>query len=127
MTDEELQCWRCGAALTTLTPPISRQDACPGCGAELHCCRLCRWLEPRWRRGCREERAEEVGDRERANFCDYFQPRPGAHQPVADANAAARARLDSLFGGDGQDGAAAAENTAADRAREALERLFRKP
>ena len=28
---------------------------------------------------CREPIAEEVKDKERANFCDYFKPRPGAY------------------------------------------------
>jgi hypothetical protein len=28
---------------------------------------------------CRETVAEEVKDKERANFCDYFKPRAGAH------------------------------------------------
>ena len=68
--------------------------------------------------------AEEVKDKERANFCDYFKPRPGAYVP-ADVAASSKARsdLDALFGG-GPKGAA--EPTAAERARGELDNLFKK-
>ena len=73
---------------------------------------------------CREPIAEEVKDKERANFCDYFKPRPGAYSK-ADVSASnqARAGLDALFGG-AKD--AAPEPTAADRAKAELDKLFKK-
>jgi len=48
---------------------------------------------------CREPTAEEVNDKERANFCGYFQPRAGAYTPK-DMSAAdqAKAELERLFG-----------------------------
>ena len=48
---------------------------------------------------CREPIAEEVSDKERANFCDYFVPRAGAWTP-RDTSAAEQARLEleKLFG-----------------------------
>ena len=48
---------------------------------------------------CREPIAEEVSDKERANFCDYFAPRAGAWTP-RDTSAAEQARLEleKLFG-----------------------------
>ena len=48
---------------------------------------------------CREPTAEEVRDKTRANFCDFFKPRPDAY--VASNTAAAdraRTELDKLFG-----------------------------
>jgi len=41
-----------------------------------------------------------VRDREGANFCDWFKPRPEAHRPRGgEKTQAARTRLDNLFGG----------------------------
>jgi hypothetical protein len=56
--------------------PLRREARCAGCGADLHCCRLCVHFEPRWTRGCRETRAEDPRARDVANFCDWFKPDP---------------------------------------------------
>lgn len=125
MTD--LVCWKCGAPLGQLPMPLSRLETCRACGAEIHCCRACEFYEPRWRRGCREERAEDVSDRERANFCDYIRLRPDACQPRPDTAASrARAELDALFGGGEPAAPADAAPSAEARARAELERLFGK-
>jgi hypothetical protein len=119
-----LVCWKCGAALGKVLLPLSRVAECPGCGAELHVCRMCRHFEPHLRQGCREERAEQVRERERANFCDYFMLQPDAHQPQDEVAARhAQAQLDALFGG-GSAGSAGVPQTTVDAAREELERLF---
>jgi hypothetical protein len=86
---------------------------------------MCEFYEPRLSNGCREPMAEEVMDKQRANFCDYFQPRPEAFVARNDAAAkAARAQIETLFRGEAAGSAGdAARSTAAD-ARQALERLF---
>ncbi|HSW52565.1 MAG TPA: hypothetical protein VLG93_04990 [Sulfuricaulis sp.] len=57
---------------------------------------------------CDEDRAEEVLNKEGANFCDWFKPRPGAHRPRGgDKTQAAKTRLDDLFGGAQTSGAKA--------------------
>lgn len=95
----DLVCWKCGAALSSLTLPLRRLDECPKCRAELHVCKLCVDFLPSVAKQCREPTAEEVRDKERANFCDHFKPRAGAYQPADRAAAeAARAELDRLFG-----------------------------
>mgnify|MGYP000212143774 CR=1 FL=1 len=95
-----LVCWKCGASLAALPLPLSREALCPACRAWLHACRLCQFYDPRLSTKCREERAEEVRDRENANFCDWFKPRPGAHAPPGtDRAVAAKAGLQALFGG----------------------------
>jgi ribosomal protein L40E len=121
----ELVCWKCGASLEDLSLPLRRLDECRKCGAELHVCRLCEWYSPTVAKQCREPVAEEVKDKERANFCDYFKPRPGAYV-AADVAAVARAKseLDELFGGTGTK--SAEEPSAAERARAELEKLFGK-
>lgn len=120
----ELVCWKCGASLADLTLPLRRLEECRKCGAELHVCKLCEWYSIAVAKHCREPVAEEVKDKERANFCDYFKPRPGAYVPAdVAASSKAKADLDALFG---RTKNGAAEPTAADRARAELDRLFKK-
>lgn len=96
----DLVCWKCGAALAALSLPLSRRDECARCRAELHVCRMCADYDMRVAKHCREPTAEEVNNKESANFCDFFQPRAGAWVPK-DRSAADRARdeLEKLFGG----------------------------
>ena len=108
MSADRLVCYRCGAALTALSLPLSRRDECPECRAQLHVCRMCTHHAPRLSRGCDEDDAPDVRDKERANFCDYFRPRPDAFDAErAAASAAAHAELAKLFG-DAPSGAASA-------------------
>jgi hypothetical protein len=96
----DLVCWKCGASLAALPLPLSREAECPKCRAYQHCCRLCHFHNPRVTSQCDEERAEEVRDKEGANFCDWFRPRPEAHRPRGgEKTQAARTKLDDLFGG----------------------------
>lgn len=100
MAEAELSCWKCGSALNGVPMPLSRLSECLLCHAELHVCRMCRFYDPKLRQGCREDRAEHVQEKLRANFCEFFQPKPDAYEAVDDAPAqAARARLDALFAG----------------------------
>lgn len=118
-----LVCWQCGASLAAFSLPISRFDACRGCRAALHACRLCRFYDLTVAKQCREPIAEEVRDKEGANYCDYFEPRAGAWSDRAvTEGAAARTALDALFGG--KPAAPAIAGNAADEARRKLEELF---
>jgi hypothetical protein len=119
-----LVCWKCGASLADMTLPLRRLEECRTCGAELHVCKLCEWYSLTVAKQCREPVAEEVKDKERANFCDYFKPRPGAYSKVdVSASAKARADLDALFGGAKPAGS---EPSAADGAKTELDKLFKK-
>ena len=120
MDSKELVCWKCGASLKEVPQPLSRQSVCLKCGAELYVCRLCEFHDPKLRQGCREDRADHVQEKEHANFCEWFRPRPGAYAPRDEApGQAARARLDALFGGGKPD---VPEPT--DEARGELDKLF---
>jgi len=129
---ETLVCWKCGASVDALPLPLGRAAECPACRAELHVCRLCEFYDPRVSQACREPIADAVKDKERANFCGYFQPRPGAYQARDDSAAqAAHSQLDALFGGGSGEPGADASNTdgvrsPGDAAREQLENLFKK-
>jgi len=122
-----LVCWKCGASLAQLSLPLRRQDECKRCGAELHVCKLCEWYSTSVAKHCREPIAEEVKDKERANFCDYFKPRENAYSNTPQLAAEkAKAELEALFGGGSKASSQAAPVSDAERARAELEKLFKK-
>jgi hypothetical protein len=94
-----LRCWKCGASLADYTLPIRRLEECRACGAELHACRMCEFYDTGVAKHCRETVAEEVKDKIRANFCDYFRPTAAAYRPEETSAAdRARAQLEAMFG-----------------------------
>ncbi len=97
--DHGLKCWQCGVSLAEYTLPLRRIEECRSCRAELHVCRMCEFYDVSVAKHCRETIAEEVKDKQRANFCDYFRPPPQAYRP-GDLSAAdrARAEIEALFG-----------------------------
>ena len=98
---ETLSCYRCGASLDRLSLPLSRRDECPDCSAHVHVCKMCRFFDANVPKMCREDDAEEVIDKEKVNFCEWFAPSPDAFDPVRAGKAAqARSELEALFGGE---------------------------
>lgn len=89
-------CWKCGASLAQLSLPLLRLDACKQCGAELHVCKQCQFYDVTVAKHCRETIAEEVRDKQRANFCDYFVINENAYRPQPAA--ASLNALNDLFG-----------------------------
>ncbi len=95
-----LVCWKCGSSLAALTLPLRRLEECPSCHAELHVCKMCVEYDTSKAKHCREPIAEEVRDKEHANFCDFYKPREAAYvAPNASELDKSRAGLDALFGG----------------------------
>ncbi len=116
----DIVCFRCGASLASLTLPLSRRDECPECSAHLHVCRMCRHFDPAAVRQCLEDDAEDVSDKQRLNFCEWFVAAENTFDSAAKAEAdRARLSLDALFG----DGAVAAEDP--DASLSEAEKLFR--
>ncbi len=97
----ELLCYRCGASLAELTLPIARQDECPACSVSLHVCRMCDFFDPEVPKQCTEDDAEEVFEKQRANFCEWYKPGIAVFNPQeAAAETRAHGQLASLFGED---------------------------
>jgi hypothetical protein len=120
----ELVCWNCGNSLAALSLPLQRLDECRQCHAELHVCKLCRFYDVLVAKHCREPIAEEVRDKQRANYCDYFSPQSGAYSRAGlDAAADAKTALESLFSSGTP---AESQQSAADKARAELDALFGK-
>lgn len=118
----ELRCWRCGTVIDAELVPLRREEVCVACNADLHVCKLCRFYNPSVSDACDEPIAQDVSNKERANFCDYFKPSPRAWKGQGDATSAARAALDALFGAGPAAGTADGGPTDDNRAE--LDRLF---
>ena len=116
-------CWHCGKALKGIPLPFGRREDCPACGASLHVCRMCTFYDPAVSKDCREPMADEVGEKEAANFCDYFNPMEGLTGGSDREAAEARARLEAVFGDPG----ATPRESEAEAARRKLQSLFGDP
>lgn len=95
------QCQACGATVTR-EAPYPRDAECKRCSADLRCCRNCRHYDTRASNECRETEAELVTDKNRRNFCEYFeftekQVVTGTAGAPVDRAAEARAKLEALF------------------------------
>ena len=79
MTDQNQQafCFHCQAELTELLSlgSISRQESCPQCSRDVRVCKNCRFFDARAYNECSESQADRVVEKEKANFCDYFELR----------------------------------------------------
>jgi hypothetical protein len=66
-------CHNCGREIKVVGK-VLRTDECPHCDADVHCCKNCRHFDPGKNNQCSESQAEYVREKDRANFCDYFEP-----------------------------------------------------
>ncbi len=81
---------------------IRRKDECPHCSADVHACKNCRFFDPGKSNQCIESQADYVADKNRANFCEFFQP--NARVPLTGKEGSGNAKqtdvkkaFDSLF------------------------------
>jgi len=91
------RCVYCGTEID-LSVKVNIRDECPSCYRDLHACLQCRHYDRAAHNQCRENQAGWVADKEKANFCGYFE-----------------------FGRD-----ATEERESQDKAKKALEHLFKK-
>lgn len=63
-------CYNCG---TEIEPPVYRSTICPSCSKDVKVCLNCRFYSPGSHWDCRETIPEAVKEKDRANFCGYFQ------------------------------------------------------
>ncbi len=123
-----MNCWKCDHRMNHVPLPFSRYEECGKCKVDLHVCYACRHYDPTVADACREDRADFVLDKDRANFCDYFRPGKNACRGKARSESGiAEQRLAALFGEDapGDDGGGGkAAPSEADAALSELKRLF---
>lgn len=92
-----LVCYSCGKAIEG-GDTIGRQEVCPHCRSDLHCCLNCRLYDEYAHNKCREPSADWVSDREKNNFCEFFtlQEAVAAGSKLRERQEA-RAKLEALF------------------------------
>lgn len=88
-----MRCRRCNAPITS--EKISFREECTQCHGDLHVCMNCLFYDTGKANSCREERADYVKEKDRANFCEYF--RFTEREGETSAKAAAEARWKELF------------------------------
>lgn len=123
MEKDTFVCWKCGQPINDLSLPISRTDYCPSCRAELHVCHQCHFYNPKMAHQCYEPIAEQIDNKERANFCGYFQLSHTAHHPPSNDSDHAKVALDNLF--EGSDQPVPSGSTTEGDSKNALEALFK--
>lgn len=72
-------CSQCGHGLTRAD--YGRETLCLSCGQPTRTCLNCRFHARGRPNDCAEPMAEPVPDKRRANFCEFFDPKPA--QPGA--------------------------------------------
>jgi len=78
-----------------------REETCEKCGSDLKVCLNCVSYDRTVAYECRDRRAEEIAQKDRSNFCEYFDMARRSFVPVRDKNARedkARDQLKKLFG-----------------------------
>ena len=93
-------CWKCGHEWTANRAP-GRSETCLNCGADLKVCLNCVSYDPRVAYQCRDRRAEEVAQKDMANFCEYFEMARREFVPIQDRYSRedkARDQLKKLLG-----------------------------
>lgn len=95
----EPNCFNCKKALPfPLGSKVSRNEECPSCRSDVRCCYNCRHFDPKSYNECRENQAERVVAKDRANYCDYFALGDGASAGIAASNKQdALKKLNDLF------------------------------
>lgn len=65
-------CFSCKKDIEASGRP-GRGDACPRCGADVKVCLNCRHYDETSYNSCREPSAERVVNKDKSNFCDFFE------------------------------------------------------
>lgn len=75
---------------------VGSREVCPKCGRDLHSCLQCRFYDEDAHHECKEPQAEWVEDKDRANYCEWFEFGRDAVVRVVDKDKI-KAELDKLF------------------------------
>lgn len=87
-------CFKCQKA-NKVDSKVSYREECLHCRQDLHCCKNCHFHDSKAYNECREPSAEVVRDKEKFNFCDFFQP--GGLGAAVDEKAKLKSAAEALF------------------------------
>lgn len=89
-------CYNCGEEFDV---KVYRNTECYNCGKDAKVCLNCKFYSPGSHWDCNETISETVGEKDRANFCDFFELTSN-FKGFSDNNKEDKAKksFDSLFG-----------------------------
>ena len=67
-----MKCYSCHKDIN-VSEKLSFREECPFCRCDLHVCKQCQFYDEKAYNECRETSAERVLDKEKSNYCEYFQ------------------------------------------------------
>lgn len=72
MAHIKLTCFHCGK-VTEFPESVGFREECEHCGEDAHVCKNCEFYDRNAYNECREPSAEVVREKNRNNYCEYFQ------------------------------------------------------
>lgn len=91
-----LVCYSCKQSIAVLER-VGRREECPACKADVHVCKNCEFYDAKSYNECREPAAEPVREKDRANYCDFFDPRKGVGPAGPTKAELLKAQAEALF------------------------------
>lgn len=88
-------CYHCGTTIAENN--LGRQDSCEKCGRDTRVCRNCKHYDRNYNNECREEQASRQVDKEKGNFCEWFQVRAGGAGAGGPSKQDLKSAAESLF------------------------------
>lgn len=88
-------CFSCGNQIDVIDR-VGIRDECDKCSADLHVCKNCRFYDSSAYNECKEPSADVVREKDRANYCDYFEAGDGTFEKSKRDDLLAQA--EALFG-----------------------------
>lgn len=112
-----MKCWKCNKEIQI--EKISRTTECPVCHADLHACKGCKFYAPGNHFDCKESVDEVIVDKDKSNFCDFFESKIITQVEKESASDKAKAAAARLFGD------SSLESTQNTSAKDAFDALFK--
>ncbi len=92
----DLSCFHCKKT-NSFQSKIGYREECSHCSSDLHVCKNCQFYDVKSYNECREPSAEVLREKERANYCDFFEGQNLNGQAVVDEKAKLKAAAEALF------------------------------
>ncbi len=94
MASGYLHCFHCQKKIE-FKDRIGFKEECFHCRSDLHACKNCHFYDKGSYNECKEPSADVVKDKEKANYCEFFQPNQNG--AVVDQKAQLKAAAEALF------------------------------
>lgn len=75
---------------------VGRREECHSCRSDVHVCKNCRFYDESSYNECRETQADVIREKDRANFCDYYEA-SGSENGKRDSAKDLKAAAEALF------------------------------